>query len=162
MPCLARDVMQTEVVSVRADMPLSELEGVLLRQRIHGAPVVEGNRVIGVVSRSDVVRRLKFEEQRLEDAAYYLEPFDADQRGSEDHDRMLEAVAVRVAKLRVRDIMIEDVLSVAPDATLQEVAKKMLERPVHRMFVMEEGALLGLISSLDLLRLFAEGKVTAS
>jgi CBS domain-containing protein len=58
--------------------------------------------------------------------------------------------------------MIDDILSVVPDATLQEVAKVMLERPVHRVLVMEGGALLGLISSLDLLRLFAEGKVTGS
>jgi CBS domain-containing protein len=154
--------MQAEVVTVRPDMPLSELGGVLLRERIHGAPVVEAGRVVGIVSRSDVVRQLKVEEQRLTDSAYYLEPFDADLRSPDDDLRMGEAVAARVAKLCVHDVMIDDILSVVPDATLQEVAKVMLERPVHRVLVMEGGALLGLISSLDLLRLFAEGKVTGS
>jgi signal-transduction protein with cAMP-binding, CBS, and nucleotidyltransferase domain len=105
---------------------------------------------------------LKVEEQRLTDSAYYLEPFDADLRSPDDDLRMGEAVAARVAKLCVHDVMIDDILSVVPDATLQEVAKVMLERPVHRVLVMEGGALLGLISSLDLLRLFAEGKVTGS
>ena len=47
----ARDVMRTGVVKVRPEMPLRELEEVLLRERIQGAPVVEGNRV--------VVRRVK-------------------------------------------------------------------------------------------------------
>jgi len=154
--------MQAEVVTVRPDMPLSELGGVLLRERIHGAPVVEAGRVVGIVSRSDVVRQLKVEEQRLTDSAYYLEPFDADLRSPDDDLRMGEAVAARVAKLCVHDVMIDDILSVVPDATLQEVAKVMLERPVQRVLVMEGGALLGLISSLDLLRLFAEGKVTGS
>jgi CBS domain-containing protein len=162
MPRQARDVMQTEVVTVRPDMPLSELEEVLLRQHIHGAPVVEGGRVVGIVSRSDVVRQLKLEEQRLTDSAYYLEPFDAELRTPEDQNRTFEAVAARIAKLCVHDVMIEDLLSVAPDATLQEVAKVMLERRVRRLLVMEAGALLGLVSSADLLRLFAEGKVSGS
>ena len=160
MPPRARDVMRKDVVTVRPDMPLNELEGVLLRERIQGAPVVEGGRVIGVISRSDVVRQLKVEEARLEDAAYYLEPFDADLRKSDEHDRILEGVGVRVATRPVREVMVEDVVSVPPDATLQDVARRMLERPVHRVFVLEEGALLGVVSSLDLLRLVAEGELS--
>jgi CBS domain-containing protein len=162
MPRQARDVMQTELVTVRPNLPLGELEEVLLRLRIHGVPVVEGGRVVGVVSRSDVVRQLKLEEQRLTDSAYYLEPFDAELRSPEDRGRTGEAVAARIAKLRVQDVMIEDLLSVAPDASLQEIAKVMLERRVRRVLVMEAGTLLGLVSSLDLLRLFAEGRVTDS
>lgn len=155
----ARDVMRTGVVKVRPDMPLRELEEVLLRERIQGAPVVEGNRVIGVVSRSDVVRQLKLEEERLEDASYYLEPFDADQRAPEEDDRIFEGAGVRVANLPVREVMIEDVVSVPPDATLPEVARQMLERPVHRVFVLEGGELLGVISSLDLVRELAKGEL---
>ena len=162
MPQRARDVMQTSVVTVRPQLPLNGLEEVLLRHRIHGAPVVEGGRVLGIVSRSDVVRQLKLEEERLTDSAYYLEPFDADLRTPEDHRQVLEAAAARVAQLRVCDVMIEDLRSVSPEATLQEVAKVMLEGPVHRVLVMEEGALRGLISSLDLLQLFAEGRVSVS
>ncbi len=149
--------MQSDVVTVHPELQLRELESVLLRERIHGAPVVEGGRVVGVVSRSDVVRQLKLEEERIADAAYYLEPFDADRRAPEQDERIFEGVGARTAKLRVRDIMIQDVVSVPPDAPLAEVARCMLERPVHRILVLEEGELRGLISSLDLVRHLAGG-----
>lgn len=153
----AAEVMRCDVVTVRPDLSLRELETVLLRERIQGAPVVEGGRVVGVVSRSDVVRQLKLEEERITAASYYLEPFDAEHRAAAEDDRILEGVGARVAKLRVRDVMIEDVVSVAPDATLGEVARCMLERPVHRVFVLEGEELRGVISSLDLVRQLAEG-----
>lgn len=154
--------MQTEVVSIPADRPLAELEELLLEHRIHGAPVVEGERVVGIVSRSDVVRQLKLEEERAASSTCYFESYESfDVYGArgEDPTRVLEAAASRVAKLRVRDVMIDDLISVAPDASLQEVARTMVERRVHRVLVTEEGKLRGIVTSLDLVRLLAEGDV---
>jgi CBS domain-containing protein len=47
--------------------------------------------------------------------------------------------------------MSRDVLSVAPDAPLQEAAHRMLEHRVHRLLVVEGGKLRGVVSALDLL-----------
>lgn len=158
MECTARDLMQTDVVTVGANRPLGELEEVFLRHRIHGAPVVDGGRLVGIVSRSDVVRQLKLEEQRIAASAFYLEPFDADESRAEDQARVLEAAASRVGKLRVRDMMIDDLICVAPDASLAAVARRMLERRIHRILVTEGDRLLGIVTSLDLVQLFADGR----
>jgi len=56
MAMLARDVMQSKVITVEPDMGLDEVAELLCRERISGAPVVEDGEVIGVVSRSDLVR----------------------------------------------------------------------------------------------------------
>lgn len=165
MSLTARDLMQTEVVSVPPDRPLAELEELLLKHRIHGAPVVEDGRLVGIVSRSDVIRQLKLEEERVASSSYYFESYESfDVYGSRDEDptRVLEAAASRVAKLRVRDVMIDDLITVAPDASLQELARVMADRRVHRVLVTEDGKLRGIVTSVDLVRLLADGRVTPS
>ncbi len=53
-----RDVMTVEVTAVNSDAPLEEVVATMERQGIKRVPVVENQRVIGVVSRSDLVRAL--------------------------------------------------------------------------------------------------------
>ena len=156
----AGEYMRTEVVTVRPDLPLSELADVLLRHRIQGAPVVEDGRLVGIISRSDVVRQLKVEEERISDSSFYLEPFDADEHRAEDQERVLQSAASRMPKLCVGDMMITDLVTVSPETPLDAVARQMLERRVHRVLVTEDGVLHGILSSLDLVALFAERRVT--
>jgi CBS domain-containing protein len=152
------DIMRRKVVAVRPELPVTDLEALLVRERVAGVPVVEAGRVVGVVSRSDVVRQLEVERAQLGAAsAFYLEPWDVEQRGAEDAGRVPHAVAERFEHLHVRDVMIRDVIQVAPDATLRDAARRMAESRVHRVLVTEGGALVGILSALDLVRLLAEG-----
>ena len=72
-----------------------------------------------------------------------------------------EAIASRWEHLHVEDVMVRDLICVGPDETLDKVAKTMLERRIHRVLVTEGEHLLGVVSSLDLVGLFAEGRVEA-
>src|SRR5579863_1885184 len=59
-PVRAKDVMRSDVVTARADMDVWELARLLTAHGITGAPVVDGsNRLIGVVSQTDIVRHLE-------------------------------------------------------------------------------------------------------
>jgi CBS domain-containing protein len=50
------DLMQTDVRTVTADMPVSEAIVALEEARVSGLPVVDArNRVIGVVSSTDII-----------------------------------------------------------------------------------------------------------
>lgn len=152
-----RAVMNTEPVSIPSDRPVAELEHLMVERHVTGVPVVDGGRVVGIVSRSDVVRQLDLEQSRLAEAAWYLEPFDVEELRDADRQRVAEALGARWAGLHVADLMVKDVVSVAPQATLQEAAACMVERRVHRLLVLQEGRLVGIVSALDLLRAFAAG-----
>jgi CBS domain-containing protein len=155
-----RDVMQRDLATVGPDADLRQLDELLLRRRIQGVPVVADGRVVGLVSRSDVVRQLHAEEARFEaEIDFYLSPFDeADRHPGEDR-AVSEAVAARMRQLRVSDVMTEDVIAVEPDAEVAEAARVMAGRGIHRVLVLEDGRLVGLVSSLDVLRLVADGRL---
>lgn len=54
----AHDVMSRYVVSVREDAELSDVADILDNRRIKRAPVVEGDRLVGIITRGDLVRAL--------------------------------------------------------------------------------------------------------
>jgi len=49
------DVMTADVTTVAPDTDLREVAALLVRNRISGVPVVEGGRVLGVVSERDIL-----------------------------------------------------------------------------------------------------------
>jgi CBS domain-containing protein len=58
----------------------------------------------------------------------------------------------RPSEVRVKDVMTHKVISVGPNADVSEVSRKMQEAQVRRVLVVENGRLLGVISTADLAR----------
>lgn len=54
----ARDVMTTNVITVGPDQPIAAIANLLEKHRIKRVPVVEGKRVIGIVSRANLIHAL--------------------------------------------------------------------------------------------------------
>jgi CBS domain-containing protein len=52
------EVMTSDVVSVASTEPLESVVQLMEKRRIKRVPVVEGNRLVGIVSRADLVRAL--------------------------------------------------------------------------------------------------------
>src|SRR3990172_1954908 len=119
---IARDIMQAKPRSVSPETTLPELQRTLLSAKMSGFPVVQDGRLVGVVSRSDVVRQLSVEQSLGE----ILSDYQRDAGGENGDEALVERVAQhvgrRIEKLRVADVMITGVLSVPPDAPLQLVA----------------------------------------
>jgi CBS domain-containing protein len=151
----ARELMATKVFTVTPDLSVIELEREFNAQRISGAPVVERGKLVGIVSRSDIDRRITQERSGSAGVAtYYWDPEvrEDDPRAASD---VTSAALDRFKDLRVRDLMTRDVISVEPDAPIRDVARLMIEKKIHRVLVIDDGSLAGLISSLDLVRVLA-------
>lgn len=54
----ARDVMTRDVVTVEPDAELEALAELMVRRRVNPVPVVEAGRLVGIVSRSDIIRTM--------------------------------------------------------------------------------------------------------
>lgn len=157
------DVMRRDVHCVSPETSVVDLERLLLAEGISGVPVLKDGKLVGIVSRSDVVRQLAVEQTLQETISdFYRQPFDVDQRASRDSEEIAAGVASRWQDLAVEDVMIHGVICVEGDCDLAEVARMMLDRKIHRVLVTEGDRLVGIVSTLDLIRLFAEGKLVAA
>jgi CBS domain-containing protein len=160
----ARDAMTSDVVHIGADEPLGELERLLLAERLGGVPVLEGGRLVGVVSRSDLLRVLGAERALAEAQSDFYREFHEDpsapsERAARELEETAAQVARRMERLRVRDAMTLTVECVDADAPLREVAERMVARRIHRVVVTEGDRLAGIVSALDLVRLVADGSL---
>ena len=129
------DVMTRRVVTVRDDATLAEAMTYLATQHISGAAVTDRrNRLVGVVSRSDIIEA----EVEVE------EP---------------EARGRFLSETMVSDVMSTPALTVGPGVELREAALAMEYGDVHRLFVEEAGELVGVLSRSDVSRALATGRV---
>jgi CBS domain-containing protein len=154
-----RDLMTPTVRTVSPDMRLTELERFLISGHLSGAPVVQAGKLVGVVSRSDVVRQLVVERTSAEyvaDARYSGLASWHHLPDMEMAGWISDAVADHLEHVRVGDIMVTDVLTVAPDADIRDAARVMVDHHVHRVLVVEGDVVRGILSATDLVRLVAQ------
>ena len=151
------DIMQKKVKTIAPDKTLPELERELLRWRIGAMPVVErGGKLVGIVSRSDVVRQLCLERSLGEAMADAYRDQTDTSFAAQSETAIAGEVGQRMERLCVRDVMVRDVLTVTPDLPVVKAAQLLIERHIHRLPVVENGKLVGIVSSLDFTRIVAE------
>lgn len=137
------DLMNPNVVCVRPDMSVRDVELLFGERRITGAPVVdEGGQPLGVVSQHDLIVHQAHRATAGSSGRFYTDV--------EDY-RDLATAPVDVGTTLVSAVMSRDVLSVERDASVAEAARLMRGRRVHRLLVTNRGLLVGIVSALDLL-----------
>ena len=151
------ELMQKKVKTIAPDRTLPELERELLRWRIGAMPVVErGGKLVGIVSRSDVVRQLCLERSLGEAMADAYRDQTDTSSSAHAESALASAIGQRMERLRVRDVMICDVVTVPPDLPVTKAAQLLIERRIHRLPVVDGEKLVGIVSSLDFTRIVAE------
>jgi CBS domain-containing protein len=160
MALLARDIMEREVKTVDADMTLATLEDTLLRSRISGAPVVDRGEVVGVVTRSDVVRTVSLDRSLSGVVSdFYRQIAEASGELAAAEWKRAQGADEHLARQHVRDAMTPEIIAVAPETPIQDVARIMVNRHVHRLLVLSGKQLIGLISASDIMMLVADGRL---
>lgn len=158
-----RSLMQTPAKVIDSAASLAELERAFLELGVRSFPVVERGRLVGIVSRSDVVRQLSVEQTLAEnasDAEQEVSGFEDEQEEAEEaDDHVGDQVGQRLEGLHVSDVMIRRIHTVGPDASLAEAAKLLVSKRIHQAPVVEGDKVVGLLSALDFARPFAEGRV---
>ncbi len=137
-----RKIMTTEVVSVGPEMPFKDVIERLVRSEVSGLPVVDASgKLVGLVTEADVISKEAYGSRRHR----ALAPF-SDVLSGRDHRWVTKAAGLVAA-----DVMTKDVIVCSPNEDVRLVARRMLERGVKRMPVVEGGSLAGIISRHDIL-----------
>lgn len=161
----AGDVMTRDVLVASETMTVEELATFLVDHEISGAPVVDvQGRPVGVVSVADLARLAGEgwgEEAAPSRGDFFRSWGLADQELYEGGDAFgpeeLEQLSFRGSEgLQITDVMSAPVQKVSEDTPVAELAALMTAGHFHRLLVVREGLLVGIVTSMDLLALLIE------
>jgi CBS domain-containing protein len=152
MALAARDVMQRDVLTIDAAATILDAYRLFVEEEISGAPVVdEDGRVLGVLSARDLLRVITEErDTALVQTSYFR---DTEEFSGPDWAGGPEDFQDRLAGRTVGDTMTPGAIVVALDAPIAEVARTLRRQRVHRILVVDDDRLVGLITSFDLVGL---------
>lgn len=124
-------IMTTEVECVSPDQKILDVKHIYEKRNFHRhIPVVEGGKLIGMVSLVDFMR--KIQNATLDDA----EPV--------------------YNEVNVEEIMSRAPAFIALDTPIETVAKELATGAVHAYVVVDDGEVKGIVSTADIIRFFLD------
>jgi predicted transcriptional regulator len=148
-----KDLMNPDIMTVSDEMTTDELARYLIEREISGAPVVDSQgHIVGVVSMTDIGRNM-------------AEPSDVESSRSSGFYRDIAAdftlddlgeSYIEEPAITVRDVMTPVIHQVPVTASVAEAARIMVDHHIHRLVVTQGKEPVGIITSIDILKMVAE------
>jgi CBS domain-containing protein len=148
--------MTTPVITIAPDTTVREIATLLLERRISGLPVVEDERVVGIVSEGDLLRRHEIDTHRKRAlgglwskhraGAWWMQLFMGEPGPAE---------YVKSHALHAADVMTRTVVSVSEDLDIEAIATLFGKRRIKRVPVMRDGRLVGIVTRANLVQAVA-------
>lgn len=141
-----KEIMTTEVISVKPGDPVEDCARLLQEHNISGLPVTdEARKVVGIITEGDLIRRAS----RVK-APGYLEILGGlIYLGS---PAKFVAELQRAMSLEAGKMMSKEVITVSPEDSVERAATLMVDNRVSRLPVVDgEGVLLGIVSRRDVM-----------
>ena len=138
-----RDIMTCDVVSATPDMSIRDAMELLSERHVSGAPVIDGGKVVGIFSSTDLLTLLADLNDTTPSLTF---------RRRRNRTTPLEDVTVD-------EVMTRKVESLPPDCSIEEAARTMMEKQIHRVLVVDGETLLGIVSTSDVARAVAEHRI---
>jgi CBS domain-containing protein len=131
---VVKEIMMGSPVTLKPDDTLDLANDVISLGRIRHIPVVEEGRVVGLLSQRDLI------------GAAASQIFGLKQRNT----------SALLKTILIKDVMKKRVITVAPQNKIKAVARLMADKKIGCVPVVSEGALVGLVTTTDILRYVEE------
>jgi CBS domain-containing protein len=128
----AKDLMTVDPVTVTPETAVTEARRLMLDRRIRHLVVTDGGRLAGIVTDRDI--RLN-----LPSPATSLSVWE---------------INYLLARLTVESVMTKAVITIDPERDAVEAARIMLDHKIGALPVVDEGAVVGIVTETDVLRAF--------
>jgi acetoin utilization protein AcuB len=131
---LVRDRMTTNPITITPDTSFPEAFRIMRESQIRHLPVVEDEKLVGVVAQTDLLHASP-------SPATSLSVFE---------------INYLLANLHVREVMSSPAITVPDDAPLEEVARVLIDKKIGCVPVMHDGTMVGMITETDIFEAFVE------
>ena len=139
----ASDVMSINLCVAKPDTPINEIARQLCDRNISALPIVDGqNRVLGVVSEGDLMRRVELGTSPRR--SWWLDLFSSNAALAQDY--------VKTHGRTAKDVMTRPAVVIEESTDLTEVARLLEMRRIKRVPVVRDGKLVGVVSRADIVR----------
>lgn len=148
----ARDIMTPDPVTVTPELPVTDAAKLMVERRVGALPVLEGGRLIGLVTEGDLIMAdVKVEFPTYIDllSGFIFYPPSV---------RRFENELKKAVGAEVKDVMTSEPVTVTADTSIEDVATLMVDRDVSRVPVLDAGVLVGIISKSDIVRSLVSGE----
>lgn len=182
-----RDIMTSEVTTLSSDLSLRDAMELLVKKHLSGAPVIAGGKVVGVVSATDLLSfaasqpsEKREEEAATEDVwsdwesepeseegaepsgAYFLERW-SDTGDELNELRFNDLVGRERSALEehtVDEVMTRKICSLPSSSDVPRAADYMRREAIHRLLVIDDNKLTGIVSAMDIAKAVADHRLT--
>ncbi len=139
----ARDIMTSDVVTVRPDTPVPDVARLLVERHISGVPVVDAlKRVVGIVTEGDLMRRSELGTEKHR--SHWLEVLVSNVQLASEY--------LRARGRTAGEVMTHDVVQVAPDTPITMIVNIFEKNRIKRVPVIDGDKLVGIVSRGNLIQ----------
>jgi CBS domain-containing protein len=126
-------IMTKNIIAITPDENLERVELLFNTHKIKHIPVISNGVIIGIISFTDLMR-ISFAET------------------GEEGSHSVDSIVYNT--FTIEQVMEKDVITVPSDTSIKEVTKILAEREFHALPVVDNGNLVGIITTTDLLHYF--------
>lgn len=146
----AKDIMTKECITLTPDADIASAVKTLIKHKINGAPVLDGDTVVGVLCQADLVAQQKKVTLpsffTLLDGVFPLS----------SHEE-LEKEMTKISALTVGEAMTPAPTFITPDTAIEDIATMMANEKLYTLPVIEDGRLVGVVGKEDVLKTLLKG-----
>lgn len=147
-----KEAMNKNVITCKPGDNVGTLVELFRKNHISGMPVVEKEKVVGIVSETDLLKLFKAPE--VSSDLFLPSPLEIIEMPIrsvirfEEFKKALDNINIKL----VRDIMKKKIYSTSPDSTLEDASNIMVKQKVNRLPVIDNGKLVGILVRSDIIR----------
>jgi CBS domain-containing protein len=145
-----KDIMTPDPVTIPVHAPVRDAAALLKKHHIGGLPVMDGDRLVGIVTESDIIALL--ETGRISDDLWLPSPLEVIEvpiREIVNWEKTKSALK-DIGDTRVEEVMSKPVVTIEEDRDIEEAAQLMLDEGIARLPVVRGGRLVGIVTRADI------------
>lgn len=134
-------IMSTRLITVGPQDKLNLVKEIFVTHRIHHIPVVRYTQILGIISKSDFLHFIRGIRKS-------------------DYDTMIEST--RLNHYTAEEIMTKGLAKLEPTDKINVALEVFKENLFHAIPIVDDGKLVGMLTTFDIIRMLAEEDDTAS
>ena len=144
-----KEIMTKKVITVTPKAKVKDIAKLLIKYAITGVPVIKGKKVVGIITETDLV--MQKSKIQIPDFVQLLEA-----RIYLKDGKKFEKELKKIFGITAKEVMTNNVISIAPEASVQDLATLIADRHINPVPVIKDGKLVGIVSRADIVKLLVQ------